>query len=337
MKETYNSLGHINKEQSDDILKLCYDKIRYLTEHNIEQLYMSIDNFLFQDIDYSQVISFIPIWVADAGISAESGCSKDFYEEMRDSFSHPYLNRFIYHYDLWSLVAAIQDRLQTVEKFMKDYYKSIPCHVSHNDEEYSSAVRCCDQQIAAAFSSLNNIFVALSSVFDLLAKVATEQYQFPKYDFVTYKKMKSDNILYNYTNNKIHPELKEEGLLFSAPLNIKKILTFRNEYVHNGPWDLNCCLYYTYINGVPADVIMFAPDMDDNGNFITSGSRNKFYSQNNKINIQLPYMVIDIIEILQRTIDKISCIYMRQTINKENPELTMECIDALLAIQHTQI
>lgn len=141
--------------------------------------------------------------------------------------------------------------------------------------------------------------------------------------------MKSDNVLYNYTKNEVHPELKVDGLLFSAPLNIKKILTFRNEYVHNGPWDLRCSLYYTSIDGDPADVIMFAPDMDNNGNFVTSGSRNKFYSQNNKINVQLPYMVSDIIDVLQRTIDKISELYVRETTREENPELTMECIKAL--------
>ncbi len=86
--------NNIKKEQSDNILSLCYDKIRHLIGYNIDRLYTSIDNFLFQDIDYS-MISFMPIWVADAGISAESGCSKDFYEKMRTSFSHPYLNTIL--------------------------------------------------------------------------------------------------------------------------------------------------------------------------------------------------------------------------------------------------
>lgn len=52
-------------------------------------------------------------------------------------------------------------------------------------------------------------------------------------------------------------------MLFSEPLVIRKIETFRNEFVHNGPWDLRCSIYNTFVNEEPADVIIYSPDMDD--------------------------------------------------------------------------
>ena len=314
------------KANPDYILDQCYNLITNILEDNIIRLYTCIDNFLFQDIDYGKVIGIVPKWVADAGISPESACNKDFYEKMKISFSHPYLNRFVYYYDLWSLIAALQDRLQSVEHFMRDYYKMIPCYLKYGENQYTSCIRTSSQYTTDAFASLNSIFVSLASTFDILTKIAVEQADFEKYDFVLYKKMRSNKILYNYTSNIINPVLKSEGLLFSAPLCVKKILTFRNEYIHNGPWDLRCSLYETFVDDEPADVIMYSPDMDKHGNFISSGSRNKFYSQGNMINIQLPQLVIDALSVIQNTIDKIADLYSKETVRTEDTELTKECI-----------
>ena len=278
------------------------------------------------NVSFEEVIGIVPKWVADAGISPESACNKDFYEKMKLSFSHPYLNRFVYYYDLWSLIAALQDRLQSVEHFMRDYYKMIPCYLKYGENQYTSCIRTSSQYTTDAFASLNSVFVSLASTFDILTKIAVEQADFEKYDFVLYKKMRSNKILYNYTSNIINPVLKAEGLLFSAPLCVKKILTFRNEYIHNGPWDLRCSLYETFVDDEPADVIMYSPDMDKHGNFISSGSRNKFYSQGNMINIQLPQLVIDALSVIQNTIDKIADLYSKETVRTEDTELTKECI-----------
>lgn len=314
------------KAKPDYILDQCYNLITNILEDNIIRLYTCIDNFLFQDIDFGKVIGIVPKWVADAGISPESACNKNFYEKMKLSFSHPYLNRFVYYYDLWSLIAALQDRLQSAEHFMRDYYKMIPCYLKYGENQYTSCIRTSSQYTTDAFASLNSVFVSLASTFDILTKIAVEQADFEKYDFVLYKKMRSNKILYNYTSNIINPVLKAEGLLFSAPLCVKKILTFRNEYIHNGPWDLRCSLYETFVDDEPADVVMYSPDMDKHGNFISSGSRNKFYSQGNMINIQLPQLVIDALYVIQNTIDKIADLYSKETVRTEDTELTKECI-----------
>ena len=66
--------------------------------------------------------------------------------------------------------------------------------------------------------------------------------------------------------------------------------------------------------------------MDEYGNFISSGSRNKFYSQGNIINIQLPQLVMDTLHVIQNTIDKIAELYSKETVRTEDTELTKECI-----------
>lgn len=317
------------KSKPDYILDQCYDMIMHISEDSIIRLYTYFENFLFQDINYGKVISIIPKWVADTGISPESACDKESYEKWKSAFSHPYLIRFIYYYDVWSLIATVQDRLQAVEYFMRDFYSSIPCFLKYDKKKYTSCIRVGGISSNNAFVSLNSIFVSLASVFDLLSKIAVEQCKFGQYDFSKYKKMKSKGILYNYTNNDINPSLKGKGLLFSAPLCVRKILTFRNEYIHNGPWDLRCSVYETYIEDNPIDIIVYSPDMDEYGNFITSGSRDKFYSQGNMINVQLPHMIMDTLSVIQATIDKIAELYSQDTLRSDDKELTKECIDEL--------
>ena len=118
-------------------------------------------------------------------------------------------------------------------------------------------------------------------------------------------------------------------MLFSEPPIIRKIQTFRNEFVHNGPWDLRCSVYTTAMDGEPADVIIYSPDMNEIGNFICSGSRNKFYSQANRINIQLPYMIQEASIVLKNTIEQLSALYQVSTIKSADKKYTEECLAAI--------
>jgi len=307
----------------------CYRHIEEIIDGSIIHLYQSIDNFIFQDIDYSKVRSIMPQWVSDAGVSPELACTKVAYEELRRNASHPIFGRFIYHYDLWGKIAAIQDRLQAVIIFMHQFYSIVPCRAQYDENKYTSAERCSGGQETEAHMLLNSIFVAYASVFDLISKIAVEQFEFSKYDFCKYKKMKSANITYKKSLRNVEPSLKESGMLFSEPPVIRKIVTFRDEFVHNGPWDLRCSVYNTAVNEKPADVIIYSPDMDEFGNFITSGTRNKFYSQANRINIQLPELINEATTVLKNTINQISTLYQKGITQGISIEYTKECMAAI--------
>lgn len=308
----------------------CCHQIECVIQDSIILLYDSIDSFIFQDIDYSRVISNIPTWVAEGGVSPELSCTKDWYEKLRRRETHPIFGRFIYHYDLWGKVAAIQDRLSAVMMFMRQLYNIVPCKAKYEESQYTSTARCSGIRETEAHMVLNSVFVAYASAFDLMAKIAIEQFEFDKYDFSKYKKMRSADTLYKKTLNNIDPSLKTEGMLFSEPPIIRKIETFRNEFVHNGPWDLRCSVYRTAVDGEPADVIIYSPDMDEKGNFINSGSRNKFYSQANRINIQLPNMIKDATGVMKNTIEQLSTLYEGNTTKSADEKYTRECLNAIL-------
>lgn len=317
------------KEHSLYPAEQCYRHIEEIIDGSIIRLYQSIDNFIFQDIDYSKVRSIMPQWVSDAGVGPELACTKVAYEALRRNASHPIFSKFVYHYDLWGKVAAIQDRLSAVIMFMRQFYNIVPCTANYDESQYTSAARCGGERETEAHMLLNSIFVAYASVFDLLSKISVEQFEFNKYDFTMYKKMRSSDVIYRKSLNNIDPSLKTEGMLFSEPAVIRKIETFRNEFVHNGPWDLRCSVYYTAVNGEPADVVIYSPDMDELGNFITSGSRNKFYSQANRINIQLPDLINAASGVLKNTIEQISTLYRNCTTRKISREYTEECLAAI--------
>ena len=105
----------------------CIKMLEETSEFNIIGLYDSIDNCLFQDINYGMVVSMMPKWVADEGISAEGCCTKDFYDTLKRKAFHPVFGRFIYHYELWSIIAGIQERLSAVIMFLRQLYKEVPC------------------------------------------------------------------------------------------------------------------------------------------------------------------------------------------------------------------
>ncbi|WMI96725.1 hypothetical protein [Bacteroides fragilis] len=317
------------KEQSLYPVDESCREIESVIDDSIIRLYHSIDNFIFQDIDYSRVISIMPQWIADGGISPELNCTKELYEKLRRKETHPIFGRFIYHYDLWSKVAAIQDRLSAVMMFMRQLYNIVPCTAKYGESQYTSAARCGGARETEAHILLNSVFLAYASVFDIMTKIAIEQFEFTKYNFSNYRKMKSADTIYKKSLNNIDPSLKTEGMLFSEPPIIRKIETFRNEFVHNGPWDLRCSVYNTAVDGEPADVIIYSPDMDEIGNFVSSGSRNKFYSQANRINIQLPNMIQEATIVLKNTIEQLSTLYQVSTIKSADRKYTEECLDAI--------
>lgn len=120
-------------------VRKCVDIIERIIDDNIIRLHKSVDNFLFQNIQYDKVISNMPQWVVNAGIGTEGFCTKDVYESLRRRATHPIFGRFIYHYDLWSLIAALQDRLSAVCLFLRGFYEQIPCKTEYENNQYTNA------------------------------------------------------------------------------------------------------------------------------------------------------------------------------------------------------
>ena len=288
--------------ESRETLSALYRQIEDLTEE-VAPLYDVIEDYFFQDIDYHQLEPILPKWIADSGRSPESAMSKENYEKLRQAYNDSFSNRIIHWYDVQIILAAFQDRLVAVERHLEETYRLIPAYCIHEDSEYTACTRGMDDTATKVHTSINEVFVALASSFDLLTKIVYECSQFDLAKFSVYKRLKSrsEGILYKKTNFGFD-ELKKEGLLYSEPACVRTVCSFRDEFIHNGSWDYRCVVYYPVIDGKPVEPFILMPDVDETGLLVSSGSRNKFYSKGDKINVLLPGLVKDVIDVLNKTV-----------------------------------
>lgn len=293
------------KAEANSKLHGLYDSIMALAEDTVP-LYDRIEDYFFQDIDYRFIIEELPPWMIDAGRSPESPLDKQAYENLRSIYNDPVSNRVIHWVDVQGLMNAFQDRIVSVKNHMIEIYKYIPAYFPYEDREIERSTRGQDDTSDKVHTAINNVFVSLYSAFDLLTKVVYECAHYDSTGFDSYKKLKSrkDRILYDKSRF-CFVELKEEGLLYSEPVCVRTACSFRDEFIHNGSWDYRCAIYYPFVDGKLVEPFVVMPDVDDEGHLVTSGSRNKFYAKSDKINLVLPELVKEIVEVLSKTQERL--------------------------------
>ena len=319
--------------ESRETLSALYRQIEDLTEE-VAPLYDVIEDYFFQDIDYHQLEPILPKWIADSGRSPESAMSKENYEKLRQAYNDSFSNRIIHWYDVQIILAAFQDRLVAVERHLEETYRLIPAYCIHEDSEYTACTRGMDDTATKVHTSINEVFVALASSFDLLTKIVYECSQFDLAKFSVYKRLKSrsEGILYKKTNFGFD-ELKKEGLLYSEPACVRTVCSFRDEFIHNGSWDYRCAVYYPVIDGKPVEPFILMPDVDETGLLVSSGSRNKFYSKGDKINVLLPGLVKDVIDVLNKTVVELKSVLVLKTATNNKDKATKVAMFTLIRNQ----
>ena len=178
-----------------------------------------------------------------------------------------------------------------------------------------------DNKATIAHLLINSVCVNLASALDLFTKFVYEIENIKHCSFEDYKKIKSckNGILFmGYSPQ--HEELKCKNMIFCKPVcrTLKLISTLRNEYVHNGAWDYREIIYNSISNGIIVDSFILLPDIDKYGNFVTTRSRNKFYSKEEKINITLLDYIMETLEIFRNTINKLKELYPIKEINNNS-------------------
>ena len=298
-------------------------------------LYDVIEDYLFQDLDYQRLKSVIPLWMIDAGRSPESMMDKEHYEQLRSMFNDPVSNRIIHWADMQGVLNAFQDRVMSIRSYLEVIYKYLPTYCLYEDSEYEAATRGLDETSDKVHTAINNVFVSLCSSFDLFTKVVYECSEYDSQDFSKYKKLKcrTQSILYKKGNFGFD-ELKADGLLYSEPKYVRTALSFRDEFIHNGSWDYRCAIYYPSVeDGNPVEPFVLMPDIDIEGRLVSSGTRNKFYAKGNKINVFLPELVKDIMELLNNTIKTLIDVLQKKTSTKNKTKATEMAISRLLGNQ----
>ena len=308
------------KATADEMLQCLYEAIYNLSKDTVS-LYDRIEDYFFQDIDFQMIQGTLSLWMADAGRSPESGMSRVSYDKCHQIYNDPVSNRVIHWYDVQNIIGAFQDRITAIEGYLKEIFATIPAYCLYNDHEYTSATRDMSHSSDQVHTNINNVFVSLSSAFDLFTKIVYECAKYDPNDFDSYKKLKSraDGILYAKKNYGFD-ELKEPGLLYDEPACIRTICSFRDEFIHCGSWDYRCAIYNPYINGKPVEAFIPMPDVEPSGVLVSSGSRNKFYASGAKINTVLPALVAEVIEVLSNTETR----FKEVLVLKTNPLLQSE-------------
>ena len=98
----------------------------------------NIRNQIFNDIDFSVIVSSIPSWILDGGNSAESPLSKTLFEKLINKNNNVLTNKLLFYYDFDMLVSALQDRFSMIESLINRFYHRLPSTSVYEMNDFDS-------------------------------------------------------------------------------------------------------------------------------------------------------------------------------------------------------
>lgn len=301
-KIKYYSMGF---DSNNNTLRPIYEKLDSLINKGYDLSYVFKD-IIFRDCNqFDRDYRWVPCWVRDAGNSAECGWTKEKFETfvMNSYKDDEIVHRWLYYYDCYMLVCALCDRFKMIKSMLRVFYNHFPSESPCKMEDFKHVTVTVSPQDTICFACVNSIFLYLASSFDILSKIYVELRDHEKLDFSKYPKMVSRNVLkgsIGKTNSDI------AGTIFEKPLCVNAVSSIRDRLVHDGSFDFLQMVYDCYDgpNGHSEAAILF-PDMEK-GLFVTSKNRKNFHSQSNRLNIFLPKLLTEVLDVMETTINKLS-------------------------------
>jgi len=97
----------------------------YDVEAECTRLHDALAASIFGNLDYYYaLLSMAPSFLSEAGSNSESAPTGDQFEQILQQLSsYPELNRFLYLYDVRSLVAAVQESTKEVSQLTGEFYR----------------------------------------------------------------------------------------------------------------------------------------------------------------------------------------------------------------------
>lgn len=293
-------------DSNNKTLRPIYDKLDSLIDKGYGLSYVFKDIIIRDCNQFDRDYSSVP-WIRNAGNTAECGWTKEEFEVFvmnyykDDEIAH----RWLYYYDCDMLVCALCDRFKMIESMLRVFYNYFPSESPCIMEDFKHATVAVSPQDTICFACVNSIFLYLASSFDILSKIYVELRDHEKLDFSKYPKMVSRNVLKG-SIGKNNSDIA--GTIFEKSSCVNTVSSIRDRLVHDGSFDFLQMVYDCYDgpNGHSEAAILF-PDME-NGLFITSKNRKNFYSQSNRLNILLPGLLTEVLEVMETTINKLSII-----------------------------
>lgn len=275
-----------------------------------EQLIRLSDIFkynIFSNIDIDKIRDHVPLWISDAGISAESYCSKEQFDIFAKKNKNELTHRLLYYYNCDLMITSLQERFLSMTGIIQEIYQSITPHLKYKISEYDNIQLIAGGSISETVSKLDFVFILLSSCFDILTKLAVELSNIEKIDFSKQVKLKSKDTKFGQRKG-VGDRLQQNLFSKESDSNIELIQFLRNRFVHSSSLD-NLNKIYIGHKGNETEKWIFFPDLDDYRNIHHSGNRSNFYSQERRIQEFLPDLIQQIEIIIYKTLEQMINLY----------------------------
>lgn len=239
---------------------------------------------------YYSLLPLAPSFLAVSGLNSEAPLSRDQFEQLLiQCAAQPELNRFLYLYDVRSLVTAVQECTKEVSQLTGEFYRIlnlepffVPGVTVPDGLRWSTS-----PTVTTLNSILGFLFIRMHSLLDYIAKLAREIDRL-RSDFTSYPKLSSANFLFGQ-----HRQLKIgklEGSLFEPCEEVAEVELVRNLLIHDGLLDDMPKAYEVIEKGVTIERFILFPDRKD-GKLERYKNRHRFYGREDKINLRLAGLV----------------------------------------------
>lgn len=246
---------------------------------------------IFGDIAiYYALLPSAPSFFSVAGLNSESSIGRNAFEKLLgDLAQFPELYRFLYLYDVRSLVSAIQEGTKEVDQLTGEFYRILNLEQFFAvDIPVPDGLRwSTSPSVTMLNSTIGFIFIRLHSLLDYFAKLTWEVENLQD-DFTLYPRLASTNFLFGQRRRlqvNRHP-----GSLFEACEVVDEVELVRNLLIHDGLLDDMPKAYEMIADGVVKERFVLFPDKQK-GRFERFKNRHRFYAREDKINLRLVALV----------------------------------------------
>ena len=257
-------------------------------------------------------------YYTNAGLGGESIMSMNDFSNFIDNeinddpiASREEIIKYMYCIEIQALVADFEKLIIQTQESIYIFYERLnnpKIFQSHETKEGLTTIYSIESRFINTV--LENIIIKSTSILDYLSKFVFEVENTPKV-FNKYPKRKS--LDYNHGKTKLDQQNKELRINWTEKDRINTIFDennenifilkrLRNQIIHDGFLDVDNTIYENKINGILKERFILMPDFEGK-NLTKYKSRKLFYSQDRKINLELPKLIENLLDATHQTLN----------------------------------
>lgn len=312
-----------NGQDKNFISRFWYkgDKILYDLDALCSRLYDIYEEKIFDvNEEYLRNVYLMPQGVRRSGLDSDFNIDKDNFKryfeknlielysiegkEMENSTREKINNidkmkyKYAYLADCQSLINTLQELLLGSNSSFIGFYKllsEVPAQIDFHDDYYYNI----SAEGRLAYNMLYSLIIQVHSIFDILTKI-TYEFENIKDCTTSYKKLASNKILFGKSD--MLTKINKKGTIFEKDRLVSIFKSLRNEIVHNAVWEMNPKIFFRIEDSVLKERFIYLPDFDLDGKLVSYVNRKRFFSDEKKVNEELPSLYFGILEKINNTL-----------------------------------